>query len=65
MNLEIKRVTKDNFVKYGQLISTNNLSPNKINNNTTESFYDLVDIEILGNDKDIRVNIFNPETNSI
>ena len=58
MNLEIKKITKKNFLQYGQLISTNDIESKKINKNTTNSFYDLVDIEVFGHDKKIRVNIF-------
>ena len=58
MNLEIKKITKNNFSKYGQLISTENIESHKINNNTTDSFYDLIDIKVFGDDKRIRANIF-------
>jgi len=58
MNLEINKITKENFSEYGQLISTNEIKSHQINEDTTNSFYDLVDIEILGKDKQPRVNIF-------
>jgi len=58
MNLQIKKISKDNFSKYGQLISTQNLVSQNINNETTKSFYDLVNIVIYGDDKECRVNIF-------
>jgi len=58
MNLIIKDINKDNFSQYGQLISTKDIIGNKINTETTESFYDLVNIEILGDNKKCRVNIF-------
>ena len=58
MILELKKISKKNFEKFGQLISTKNMSSKEINNNTTSSFYDLVDIEIYGNNLQPRVNIF-------
>ena len=58
MNLQIKKVSKDNFSKYGQLISTQDIESQNINEETTKSFYDLVNIENYGDDKKCRVNIF-------
>ena len=58
MNLQIKKISKDNFSRYGQLISTQDFESQNINEETTKSFYDLVNIEIYGDDKQCRVNIF-------
>ena len=58
MNLQTKKISKDNFSKFGQLISTHGIEPQNINEETTKSFYDLVNIEIYGDDKQCRVNIF-------
>ena len=58
MNLQIKKISKDNFSQYGQLISTQDIEFQNINEKTTRSFYDLVNIEIYGEDKQCRVNIF-------
>ena len=58
MNLIIKEINKENFLKYGQLITTKNIKSENINDNTSKSFYDLVDIEILGENREFRVNIF-------
>ena len=58
MNLQIKKITKENFIKFGQLISTKDIKSEEINENTTNSFYDLVDIEVYGNNLQPRVNIF-------
>ena len=58
MNLQIKKISKNNFSKYGQLISTQNFESQNINEETTKSFYNLVNIEIYGDDKQYRVNIF-------
>jgi len=59
MKFDIKSITKDNFSLYGDLITTKDKSSKEINNNTTESFFDLANIEILGDDKRSRLNIFN------
>ena len=58
MNLQINKISKDNFSKYGQLVSTKDIESQNINEETTKSFYDLVDIEIYGEDKECRINIF-------
>ena len=58
MILQIKKISKDNFSEYGQLISTQDIESQNINEKTTKSFYDLVNIEIYGDDKECRVNIF-------
>ena len=59
MNLQIKNITKDNFSLYGDLVTVKDKMSEGINNNTTQSFFDLANIEILGNDKNTRLNIFN------
>jgi len=58
MNLIIKEINKENFSKYGQLITTKNIKGENVNDNTSKSFYDLIDIEILGENRECRVNIF-------
>ena len=58
MNLIIKEINKENFSKFGQLISTSDIKSKNINKETTKSFNDLVNIEILGDDNQCRVNIF-------
>ena len=58
MYLNVKQINKENFLKFGQLISTKNIKGENINTDTTKSFYDLVDIEILGENKQCRINIF-------
>jgi len=58
MNLQINKISKNNFSQYGQLISTENFESQDINNETTQGFYDLVNVEIYGEDKECRVNIF-------
>ena len=40
MNLQTKKISKDNFLKFGQLISTQGIESQNINEETTKSFYD-------------------------
>ena len=61
MNLQIKKISKDSFSQYGQLISTEDIDSQNINEETTKSFYDLVNIEVYGDDKLCRVNIFKSQ----
>ena len=58
MNLQIKKITTENFSRFGELISTKGVQSHLINNDTTKSFYDLAKIEIEGKDKQCRINIF-------
>ena len=59
MKIYFKEITKDNFSLYGDLISIRNKISEDINKNTTQSFFDLANIEILGEDINARLNIFN------
>jgi len=59
MKIDIKKITKNNFSLYGELITINGKSSEEINNKSTQSFFDLANIEILGDDKRARLNIFN------
>ena len=59
MKLYFKEITKDNFSLYGDLITIRNKISQNINKNTTQSFFDLANIEILGEDNNARLNIFN------
>ena len=59
MKLYFKEITKDNFSLYGDLITIRNKISEDINKNTTQSFFDLANIEILGEDNNSRLNIFN------
>ena len=59
MKLYFKEITKENFSLYGDLITIKNKISENINENTTQSFFDLANIEILGEDNNARLNIFN------
>ena len=53
-----KKITRKNFKKFGDLISIKEKNYDEINKNTTKSFFDLANIQIEGEDKKSRLNIF-------
>ena len=53
MNLQINKISKNNFSRYGQLITTQNMLSQEINEETTKSFYDLVDMKFMENIKNV------------
>ena len=57
MKIEIKKITKENFSQYGELITINNGEAKSGNANTAEFFFDLAKIEVLGSDTNARLNI--------
>ena len=59
MNYKIKNISKENFKNYGDLITTSNKNYESINKDTTDSFFDLANIQIIGYDKRPRLNIFH------
>ncbi len=58
MNYHIKNINNKNFQKFGDLISIKEKNYEEINKNTTNSFFDLANIQIEGDDKRVRLNIF-------
>ena len=58
MNYQIKKINNQNFKKFGDLISIKEKKFDEINKNTTNSFFDLANIQIEGEDKRSRLNIF-------
>jgi len=58
MNYQIKNIDNLNFKKFGDLISIREKNFEEINKNTTNSFFDLANIQIEGEDKSVRLNIF-------
>ena len=58
MNYKIKNINNKNFIKFGDLISIKEKNYDEINKNTTNSFFDLANIQIEGEDKRSRLNIF-------
>ena len=59
MPININKITKENFFLYGDLISIKDKNSEGINNNTTHSYFDLANINILGEDNNVRLNIFD------
>tara|TARA_B110000116_G_scaffold249207_1_gene242765 strand:+ start:76 stop:567 length:492 start_codon:yes stop_codon:yes gene_type:complete len=64
MNYEIKKITKDNFSEFGDFINPYEKSGEDINSNTTKSYFDLANIEILSEDKRVRLNLFDAKKRS-
>ena len=58
MKYKIQNINIQNFQKFGDLISIKEKHPEEINKNTTSSFFDLANIQINGEDKRVRLNIF-------
>ena len=58
MNYQIKNINNQNFKKFGDLISIKEKNYDEINKKTTNSYFDLANIQIEGEDKRSRLNIF-------
>ena len=58
MKYKIQNINNQNFHKFGDLISIKEKLHEEINENTTNSFFDLANIQIEGEDKRVRLNIF-------
>ena len=58
MKYKIQNINNQNFHKFGDLISIKEKRHEEINENTTNSFFDLANIQIEGEDKRVRLNIF-------
>ena len=58
MKYQIQNINNQNFEKFGDLISIKEKNFEEINKNTTNSFFDLANIQIEGEDQRVRLNIF-------
>ena len=58
MKYQIQDINFHNFKKFGDLISIKEKNFEEINKNTTNSFFDLANIQIEGEDQRVRLNIF-------
>ncbi len=58
MKYKIQNINNQNFQRFGDLISIKEKHHEEINENTTNSFFDLANIQIEGEDKRVRLNIF-------
>jgi len=59
MSYEINKITYDNFSEFGDFINPFGKIGEDINLNTTKSYFDLANIEILGDDSNVRLNLFD------
>ena len=59
MKYQIQNINNQNFEKFGDLISIKEKNFEEINKNTTNSFFDLANIQIEGEDQRVRLNIFD------
>ena len=60
-NLTTRKLTREAFVKYGDLIETEGADSFKINNGTTTRFHDLADVQLLGDKARALISIFRGE----
>ena len=58
MKYQIQNINNQNFKNFGDLISIKEKNFEEINKNTTNSFFDLANIQIEGEDQRVRLNIF-------
>ena len=58
MSYNIEEITKEKFSKFGDFINPEEVQSTNINLNTTKSYFDLANIEIHGEDKRVRINLF-------
>ena len=59
MKYIINKITNTNFNEFGDFINPYEKKAEDINTNTTKSYFDLANIEILGQDKKVRLNLFD------
>jgi len=58
IKIKPKKITRENFSKYGDLISKNNIRPMNINNGYAKRFDNLADVNILKNNGQTNISIF-------
>ena len=59
MKYIIDKITSKNFNEFGDFINPYEKTGEDINTNTTKSYFDLANIEILGEDNKVRLNLFD------
>ena len=59
MKYTIDIICNANFLEFGDFINPYDKKPEDINTNTTKSYFDLANIEILGDDNKARLNLFD------
>ena len=65
MKYKINRISNSNFLEFGDFINPYDKEAEKINTNTTKSYFDLANIEILGEDNKARLNLFEAKKKNI
>ena len=63
MSLKIEKSYQEKFSKFGDFINPYSVISTDINMNTTKSYFDLANIEIDGEDKRVRLNLFEAKKN--
>ena len=58
MCFQIEEITREKFSKFGDFINPYSVESKNINLNTTKSYFDLANIVIEGEDKRVRLNLF-------
>ncbi len=58
IKIKPKKITRENFSKYGDLISKNNIKPMDINNGYAKKFDNLANVNILKNNGQTNISIF-------
>ena len=59
MKYKIYQINNSNFLEFGDFINPCDKEPEDINTNTTKSYFDLANIEILGENNQARLNLFD------
>ncbi len=59
MKYSIDTISNTNFLEFGDFINPYDKKAEDINTNTTKSYFDLANIEILGEDTKARLNLFD------
>ena len=59
MSYAIEIISNPNFLEFGDFINPYDKKPEDINTNTTKSYFDLANIEIIGDDNKARLNLFD------
>ena len=59
MKYKINKISNNNFFEFGDFINPYDKEGEDINTNTTKSYFDLANIEILGDNNQARLNLFD------
>ena len=59
MKYTIEKISNSNFFEFGDFINPYDKKAEDLNPNTTKSYFDLANIEILGEDNKARLNLFD------